>query len=135
MAHFLRNSKIKRPMCPSCPESASLGREGRVNLEFLHFYNYTIKNHADFAEITSRGIGIREILARFMLLFYEIAIVENENWLSQSMLFFSKESIASLFRKTEGAVHDRDIDGRKLSRFPFPSALHQSANPLHQITN
>ena len=135
MAHFLRNSKIKRPMCPSCPESASLGREGRVNLEFLHFYNYTIKNHADFAEITSRGIGIREILARFMLLFYEIAIVENENWLSQSMLFFSKESIASLFRKTEGAVHDREIAERKWSGFPYPQGIHESGKPLHETPN
>jgi hypothetical protein len=95
----------------------------------------TITNQADFAEVISRGIGIREIVVRFMLSFYGKAIVENENWLSQSMHFFSKESIASLFRKTEGAVHDRDIAGRKLSRFPVFSALHQSANPLHQITN
>jgi hypothetical protein len=112
-----------------------LGREGRVKLKFLRFLLLHHQNHADFAEVISRGVGNRKILIESMLLFYGKAIVETENWLSQSMHFFSKESIDSLFRKTEGTVHDRDIAGRKLSRFPVFSALHQSANPLHQITN
>ena len=46
-----------------------------------------------------------------------------------------EDTIASLFRKTEGAVHDQDIAVKTLSGFPFSSALHQSANPLHRITN
>jgi len=95
----------------------------------------TIKTYADFAEGISRGIGIRKINVASVALFYGKAIVETENWLSQSMYFFSKESIAFLFRKTEGAVHDRDIAVKTLSGFPFSSALHQPANPLHQITN
>ena len=70
-----------------------------------------------------------------MLLFYEKAIVETENWLSQSMYLFSKESIASLSWKTDGAVHDRDIAAEKWSGFACPWKLHESANPLHQITN
>ena len=52
-----------------------------------------------------------------MLLFYEKAIVEYENWLSESMYYFSKRNIASHFRKAEGAVHDRDIAGEILSGF------------------
>ena len=107
-------------MRPSCPESGRLGREGRVTFEFFHFYIEHHQNHADFAEVISRGVGIREIVAPFMLLFYEIAIVESENWLSQSMHFFSKESIVSHFRKTEGAVHDRDIVAEKWSGFFDP---------------
>jgi len=95
----------------------------------------TITNQADFAEGISRGIGIRKILVASVALFYEKAIVETENWLSQSMHFFSKESIASHFRKTEGAVHNRDIATEKWSGFACPWKLHESANPLHQITN
>lgn len=79
MAHFSRNSKIKRPMRPSCPDYGRLGHEGRFNCKFLYFYNYTIKTQSDFAEAISRGIGIREIVARFMLLFYGKTIVETEN--------------------------------------------------------
>ncbi len=120
MAHFPRNSKTMRPMRPSCPDYGLLGREGRVNYESLHFYNYTITTNADFAEVISRGIEIREIVAPFMLLFYGKAIVETENSSSQSMHFFSKGSITFRFPKTEGTVHDRDIAGRKLSRFPLP---------------
>jgi hypothetical protein len=70
-----------------------------------------------------------------MLSFYGKAIVENENWLSQSMHFFSKESIASLFWKTDGAVHDRDIAARNWSEFACAWKLHELAKPLHQITN
>jgi hypothetical protein len=112
-----------------------LGREGRVKLKFLRFLLLHHQNHADFAEVISRGVGINELLVESILIFYGKAIVENENWLSQSMYFFSKESIASLFRKTEGAVHDRDIAGRKLSRFTYPWKLYESEKPLHQITN
>jgi len=86
-----------------------LGREGRVNFKFLQFLLLHHQNQADFAEVISRGIGIRKILVASVALFYEKAIVETENWLSQSIHFFSKESIASHFRKTEDAVHDRDI--------------------------
>ena len=111
-------------MRPSCPDRGRLGREGRVTFEFFQFYIEHHQNQADFAEVISRGIGNRRIFVISVVLFYGKAIVETENWLSQSMHFFSKESIASLFRKTEGAAYDRNIDGRKLSRFPFPSALH-----------
>ena len=104
-------------MRPSCPDRGRLGRVGRVTFEFFHFTLNTITNQADFAEGISRGIGIRKILVASVALFYEKAIVETENWLSQSMHFFSKESIAYLFRKTEGAVHDRDIAARKWSGF------------------
>jgi len=112
-----------------------LGREGRVKLKFLRFLLLHHQNQADFAEAISRGIGIHELLVESILLFYEKAIVETENWLSQSMYFFSKESIASHFRKTEGAVHDRDIAARIWSGFACPWKLHESANQLHQITN
>jgi len=112
-----------------------LGHEGRVTFAFFHFYIEHHQNQADFVGVISRGIGINELLVESILIFYGKAIVENENWLSQSMYFFSKESIASLFRKTEGAVHDRDIAGRKLSRFTYPWKLYESEKPLHQITN
>ena len=79
MAHFLRNSKIKRPMRPSCPESGRLGREGRVTFEFFHFYIEHHQNHADFVGVILRGIGIRELLVESILLFYGKAIVETEN--------------------------------------------------------
>jgi len=95
----------------------------------------TITNQADFAEVISRGIGNRENLPGSTSLFYEKAIVETENWLSQSIYFFSKERIASHFRKSGSPAYNRDITVKNLSRFPFPSALHQSENPLHQITN
>ena len=70
-----------------------------------------------------------------MLLFYEKAIVESENWMSQSMYYFSKRSIVSRFPKTKGAVHDRDIAGEKLSGFPTPQIICESAKPLHDTTN
>ena len=79
MAHFLRNSKIKRPMRPSSPDRGRLGREGRVAFEFFHFTLNTITNQADFAEVISRGIGNRENLPGSTSLFYEKAIVETEN--------------------------------------------------------
>ena len=79
MAHILRNKKIKCPMRPSCPESGRLGHEGHVTFEFFHFYIEHHQSQADFAEVISRGIGIREIVAPFFFFFYEIAIVENEN--------------------------------------------------------
>ena len=107
-------------MRPSCPDRGRLGREGRVTFEFFHFYIEHHQNQADFAEVISRGIGNRRIFVVSVALFYEKAIVETENWLSQSMHFFSKESIASLFRKTEGAVHDRDIAAEKWRGFSDP---------------
>ena len=118
MAHFSRNNKVMRPIRPSCPEPGRFGRDGRVNLAFLHFYNHTINNHADFVGVISRGVGIREIVVPFIRLFYGKAIVENENWLSQSIRFFTKEKTVSHFRKTEDAVHDRDIADRKGNGFP-----------------
>ena len=46
---------------------------------FFHFYIEHHHTHADFAEVISRGIGIRELLVESILLFYGKAIVETEN--------------------------------------------------------
>ena len=77
-------------MRPSCLDRGRLGHEGRVTFEFFHFYIEHHQNHADFVGVISRGIGINELLVESILIFYEKAIVENENSLSQSMYFFSK---------------------------------------------
>ena len=121
MAHFLRNIKIKRPMRPSCPDPGRLGREGRLNSSYCGFIKQHHHDRCKFRSFKIRGIEIREIVVGMMLLFYGKAIVEYENWLSQSMYYFSKRSIVSRFPKAEGAVHDRDIAGIKLSGFPPPA--------------
>ena len=80
MVHFLRNSKIKRPMRPSCPDPEGVwGAKGAQILSPCIFYNYTIQTCANFADVISRGIGIRELLVESILLFYGKAIVETEN--------------------------------------------------------
>ena len=68
-----------RPICPTIGNSGQTGQAGRLFSNISVTKINTIKNHADFVGVISRGIGNRKILVASVALFYEIAIVETEN--------------------------------------------------------